>query len=132
MDATTLVTAEGGVITHFVLGPTTFNKLAKSMQNRIDYVEQETDVGIGINGFRIRGQDSMVYFDNAMEEGISYGFNIEEVEIQYAGKDFCYLEETDGLPFRRVAGFDLWRSELVSCWNFILPAPGHAVVLFNL
>lgn len=132
MDATTLVVSEGGSPTHFVLGPNTFNKLAKSMQNRIEYVEQETDVGIGINGFRIRGQDAMVYFDNACEEGISYGFNIEEVEIRYAGKDFCYLIEDDGLPFRRVAGSDLWRSELVSCWNLIFPAPGHGVVIFNL
>lgn len=132
MDACTLVTAEGGEVSHFVLGPTTFNRLAKSMQNRIDYVEQETDIGIGIPGFRIRGQDAMVYFDSAMEEGTSYGFNIDEVELRYAGKDLCYLVEDDGLPFRRVAAVDEWLSELVSCWNLILPAPGHGVNLFNL
>jgi hypothetical protein len=132
LDATTLVVAEGGNPSHFVTGPNTFNKLAKSMQNRIDYVEQETDVGIGIPGFRIKGQDAMVYFDNACEEGVSYGYNIEEVEIRYAGKDFVYLEEADGLPFRRVAGSDLWRSDLVACWNLIMPAPGHGVVITNL
>lgn len=132
LDGNTLVDSEGGVVTHYVCGPDTHNKLAKSMQNRIQYVEQETDVGIGINGFRINGSDAMIYSDSACEEGVAYGFNIDEVEIRYAGRDLVYLEEEDGMQFRRVAGSDLWRSELVSCCNLILPAPGHAVVIYNL
>lgn len=132
MDAATLVSAEGGTLTHVVTGPTTYNRLAKSMLNRYDNVEYETDVGVIVDGLRIKGQDAMIYADNAMEEGLAYGFNIDEVEIRYAGEDLCYMIEDDGLPFRRVAGSDEWLSELVSCWNLILPAPGHGVNIFNL
>ena len=133
LDGAELVDAEGGELTHYVCGPDTFNKIIKSMQNRVEYIEQETDVGIGIKGFQLMGYgDPMVYSDSACPEGIAFGFNVEEIEIRYAGKDFVYLEETDGLMFRRVLGSDLWRSELVSSWNLILPAPGHAVQVFNL
>ncbi len=132
MDAESLVDAEGGNLTHFVMGRSTFNKLAKSMQNHIEYAEIETDIGIGIPGFRLKGSDAVFYWDSACEEGIAYGFNIEEVEIRYANEDLFTLEETDGLMFRNVPGLDLWRSNIVTCSQLIVPAPGHAVVIYNL
>lgn len=133
MDGSTLVSAEGGEVSHYVMGPETYNKIAKSLAGRIEPIEMSGDVGIGVKGFRLKdGSGAMFYSDNACEEGLSYGYNIEDIEIRYAGEDFCYLEQKDGMTFRRVAGQDLWRAELVSCWNFILPAPGQAVVIFNL
>lgn len=132
MDAGTLVTAEGGQISHFVMGPSTFNRLAKSMQNHVEYAEIQTDMGIGIPGFRLRGQDAIMYYDSACEEGVSYGFNIDEIEIRYAGPDLMYLEQQDGLTMREVGGSDLWRARLVTCSDLILPAPGHAIGISNL
>jgi hypothetical protein len=133
LDGCSLIDSEGGQASHIVMGPDTYNKLVKSMQNRVHYVETKTDVGVGINGFRINGYgDPMVYSDSACEEGRAYIFNIEDLDLRYAGEDLMYLEETDGLMFRRVQGEDLWRAEVVTANNLILPAPGHACHVFNL
>jgi hypothetical protein len=132
MDAEALVDAEGGQLSHWVCGRLTFNKLAKSMQNHIEYAEIKDEFPIGIPGFRMKGSDAVVYWDSACEEGVAYGFNIDEVEINYAGEDLMYVEEFDGLMFREIPGTDNWRARLVTCSDFILPAPGHAVNLFNL
>lgn len=132
MDGNALVQGEGGEITHFVMGRDTYNKLAKDLSNDIEYCDIMTDVGIGVAGFRLNGSDAVFYWDSACEEGISYGYNIEEIEIRYAGEDLFTLVDDEGLMFRRVAGSDLWRSELVTCSQLIMPAPGHAVVIYNL
>lgn len=132
MDSDAQVDAEGGKVTHYVMGRETFNKLAKSMSNHIEYCEISTDIGIGIPGFRMNGSDAVFYWDNAAEEGISYGYNIEEVEIRYAGEDLFTLEEGDGMTFRRVPGADQWRAEIVTCSQFILPAPGHGICVTGL
>jgi hypothetical protein len=132
LDADALVEGEGGEVSHYVLGSDTFTKLAKSLTGKIEYTEQQIDVGIGISGFKMTGSGAMFYKDPAMEEGVSYGFNVDEVELRYAGKEFCYIEDKDGLTFRRVGGFDLWRTDLVSCCNLIIPAPGHCVNVFGL
>lgn len=132
MDAEAAVDAEGGQLSYFVMGRDTFNKLAKSMQNHVEYAEIQPEMGIGIPGFRLRGSDAVFYWDSACEEGVSYGYNIEEIEIQYAGADLFYLEQLDGLTYREVSGLDLWRARIVTCSDLIMPAPGHSVVLFNL
>lgn len=132
MDAEAMVDSEGGQISHWVVGRDTFNKLAKSMQNHIEYAEIQDEMPIGIPGFRMKGSDAVVYWDSACEEGRAFGYNIEEIEIDYAGKDLMYIEEFDGLMFREVAGTDTWRSRLVTCSDFIAPAPGHMVHLFGL
>lgn len=132
MDANALVQGEGGEITHFVMGRDTYNKLAKSMSNHIEYCEIQTDIGIGVSGFRLNGSDAVFYWDAACEEGISYGFNIEEIEIRYAGEDLFTLVDDEGLMFRRVAGADRWLSEIVTCSQLIMPAPGHGIAIFNL
>lgn len=133
MDAEALIDAEGGKATHFVMGRDTFNKLSKSMSTHIEYCEMMDDMPIGIKGFTLKGSDAVFYWDSACEEGFAYGFNIDEVELNYAGPDIMYIEQqVDGLIFREVAGTDYWRSRLVTCSNLILPAPGHQVVVFNL
>lgn len=132
LDADMLVNAEGGQTTHYTLGPTTFNKVVKSLANKVQYVEMQTDVGIAVPGFKLAGSDAMFYYDSAIEEGISFGWNIEEVDLRFAGDDLLYIEQTDGLMFREVSGSDVWRSRLVSCWNLVMPTPGHAVQVFNL
>lgn len=132
LDADMLVQAEGGMVTHYTMGPLTYNKMVKSLSNRIQYVEMMTDVDIAVAGFKLPGSDAMFYADNACDEGISFGWNIEEVDLRYAGDDLLYIEQTDGLMFREVAGSDVWRSRLVSCWNLVMPAPGHAVQVFGL
>lgn len=133
MDAEAQVGAEGGKVTHWVMGRETFNKLAKSMQNHIQYAEiTGEDIEIGIPGFTLAGSDAVFYWDNACEEGFSYGFNLDEIEIRYAGNDLFYVEQQDGLTYREVAGSDLWRARIVTCSDLILPAPGHAINLFNL
>lgn len=134
LDACSLVGSEGGMTTHIVMAPDTYNKLVKSMQNRIQYVEMKTEYGFGIPGVRIQGGsgDPIVYSDPASDEGVAFLYNLDEVELRYAGKDLLYLEEQDGLMFRRVAGVDEWLSELVSACNLIVPAPGHAAIVFNL
>lgn len=132
MDAESAVDAEGGQLSYFVMGRDTFNKLAKSMQNHVTECEIQPEQGIGIPGFRLRGSDAVFYWDSACEEGIAYGYNIEEIEIRYAGPDLVYLEQLDGLTYREVSGLDLWRARLVTCSDLIMPAPGHSVVLFNL
>lgn len=132
MDAEAAVDSEGGKLSHFVMGRDTFNKLAKSMQNHVEYAEITTDMGIGIPGFRLRGSDAVFYWDSACEEGVAYGFNIEEVELLYANNDLVKVEQTDGLTFREVAGTDNWKCRLVTCSDFTMPAPGHAVVVYNL
>lgn len=132
MDAEALVDAEGGRLTHFVMGRNTFNALAKSMSNHIEHAEEETEVGIGISGFRLKGSDALFYWDSACEEGVAYGFNIDEVEYNYAGDGLLYIDKTDGMTFRKVQGSDLWRTDMVTCGNLIMPAPGHAVVVYNL
>jgi hypothetical protein len=80
----------------------------------------------------MNGSDAVFYWDNACEEGLSYGFNIEEVEIRYADEDLFTLEQKDGMTFRRVPGVDAWRAEIVTCSQFIMPAPGHAIVVSGL
>jgi hypothetical protein len=132
MDAEAQVDAEGGKLSHVVMGRETFNKLAKSMQNHVEYAEITSDIGIGIPGFTLKGSDAVFYWDAACEEGIAYGFNIEEVELLYAGGDLIKLEQTDGLTFREVAGTDNWRARILTCSNFTMPAPGHAICIFNL
>lgn len=132
MDSDALVEGEGGEISHYVMGTDTFTKLAKSLTGKIEYCDIMTDVGIGLKGFTMTGSGAIFYKDPACEEGVAYGFNLEEFEILYAGKDFCSIINDDGLMFRRVAGSDLWRAELVACFNTSLPAPGQAVVVYNL
>jgi hypothetical protein len=133
MDMETLVDAEGGKLSHIVMGRETFNKLSKSMSTHIEYCEITDDMPIGIPGFRVKGSDAVVYWDSACEEGFAYGYNIEEVSLEYAGPDVLYIEEqVDGLIFREIAGTDNWRTRLAWCLNFIMPAPGHAVVGYNL
>jgi hypothetical protein len=133
MDADTAVNSEGGQCSHYVCGPNTFNKLAKSMATHIEHVTMEVDeMPIGIQGFRIKGSDAIVYWDNACEEGNAFGFNIDEVELRYAGKALMYIEEYDGLFYREVAGTDNWKARLVSSPQLVLPAPGHGINLFNL
>lgn len=132
LDADAVVEGEGGEVSHYVMGSDTFTKLAKSLTGKIEYENSEIDVGIGIKGFRMTGSGALFYKDPACEEGVAYGFNVDETSIDYAGKDFAYIEDKDGLTFRRVPGQDLWRTDIVSCFNLIVPAPGHCVNVFNL
>jgi hypothetical protein len=132
MDGNGQVDAEGGQITHWVMGRDTFTKVCKSLSNHIEYCDITTDVGIGIPGFRLNGSDAVFYWDSACEEGLAYGFNIDEIELRYAGEDLFTLETGDGMTFRRVPGFDAWRAEIVTCSQLIMPAPGHSVVVFGL
>ncbi len=131
-DATVLIDSEGGTATHGVMGPDTFGKTLKSLSNRIQYVDYKTDVGVVVPGFRIPGNDTMFYSDGACPEGLSYLFNTDELELRYAGKDLLSIVDDDGLTIRRVAGSDDWRVELVSSPQIIMPAPGHAAVVYNL
>jgi hypothetical protein len=132
MDAEAFVDAEGGQLTHIVMGRLTFNKLAKSMSNHIDQVEIQDEHPIGIPGFRMKGSDAVFYWDTACEEGQAFGFNIDEISLEYAGKSLMYVEEYDGLFFREVSGTDNWKTRLISSPQLILPAPGHAINVFNL
>jgi hypothetical protein len=134
MDGFAQVKAEGGLITHVPMGPLTYNKVCKSMNNHLDVCEITRDIGMGIPAVRLRGSDAVFYEDSACEEGNALGFNIEELSVEYAGKDLFYIERgLDGNMFREVAGTDSWRARLVTSSDLVVPAPSQNLLhVFNL
>ena len=134
LDLSALIDAEGGSSTHCVMGPDTYNKLVKSLLNKT-YVDITTDdPKIGFKGIMIQGAsgDITCFSDSACPEGIAYMFDISEIELRYAGKDLVTIDETDGLMVRKVAGADDFMADLVTCCSLIVPAPGHAGVVYGL
>jgi len=135
LDMSADIDAAGGTTTHCVLGANTHAKLGKSLLNKtyLD-IEDMDGVKLGFKGLVIQGAsgDFLVYSDSAFAEGRARLFDIEDVGIQHTGDDLCFIDQTDGLMVREIAGTDDWGARVVSSWQFHVDAPGHAAVITNL
>lgn len=135
LDLSADIDAAGGTTTHAVLGSATHAKLAKSLLNKVYLdVEDMDGVKLGFKGIVIQGAsgDILVYSDSAFSEGRGRLFDIEDVGIQHTGDDLCFIDQTDGLMVREIAGTDDWGSRIVSSFQFHVDAPGHAGVVTDL
>ena len=135
LDTSADIDAQGGVMTHCVLGTKTHSKLVKSMLNKTYFDVEDIDgAPLGFRGVLLAGAsgDMLCYSDGAFPEGVAWQFSFDDVGIIHTGKDLITLEEKDGLQFREVAGSDDWMARLVSSWQFYCDAPGHAGVAYNL
>lgn len=134
LDGMALVGSEGGKTTHIVMGPNTYNKLVKTMNTKVfvDITTEHPD--IGFRGVSLTGGSGTadVFADPNCPEGDAYLINSDDWEIMYAGDDLVYVEESDGLMFRRVANADQWQTDIVTCCALVCQAPGHQGHVYNL
>jgi hypothetical protein len=135
LDMSADIDAAGGTTTHCVLGSSTHAKLAKTLLNKV-YMDMEDMDGVklGFKGIVIQGAsgDFLVYSDSAFAEGRARLFDVEDIGIQHTGDDLCFIDQTDGLMVREIAGSDDWGARVVSSWQFHVDAPGHAGVVTGL
>lgn len=134
LDGMALVGSEGAKTTHIVMGPNTYNKLVKTISTKV-FVDIETETpGVGFRGIRVTGGSGTadVFADPNCPEGSAYLINIENWSLMYAGDDLVYVDETDGLMFRKVSGEDTWQTDLVCCAALVCDAPGHQCHVYNL
>jgi hypothetical protein len=135
IDMSSDIDAAGGTTTHCVVGSNTWAKLNKSLLNKVYLnVEDMNGVDLGFKGIVIQGAsgDFLVYSDSAFAETRARLFDIEDVGIMHTGNDIVFLEQTDGLTVREVAGSDDWQARVVSSWQFHVDAPGHCGVVTDL
>jgi len=135
LDMSADIDAAGGTTTHCVLGANTYAKLAKSILNKTYFdIEDMDGVKLGFKGIVIQGPsgDFVCYSDSAFAEGRARLFDVEDVGIQHTGDDLCFIDQTDGLMVREIAGTDDWGARVVSSFQFHVDAPGHAGVVTDL
>jgi hypothetical protein len=135
LDVSADIDAEGGTTTHCVLGANTHAKLGKSLLNKTYMdIEDMDGVKLGFKGIVIQGAsgDFLVYSDSAFQETRARLFDVEDVGIQHTGDDLCFIDQTDGLMVREIAGTDDWGARVVSSFQFHVDAPGHAAVVTDL
>ena len=135
LDMSADIDAAGGTTSHCVIGANTHAKLVKSLLNKTYMdVEDMDGVKLGFKGIVVQGAsgDMLVYSDSAFAEGRARLFDIEDVGIQHTGDDLVFIDQTDGLMVREVAGSDDWAARVVSSWQFHVDAPGHCGVVTDL
>lgn len=135
LDMSADIDAAGGTTTHCVLGSGSHAKLAKSLLNKVYMdIEDMDGVKLGFKGIVIQGAsgDFMCYSDSAFSDGRARLFDVEDVGIQHTGEDLVFLDQTDGLVVREIAGTDNWGARVVSSWQFHVDAPGHCGVVTGL
>ena len=135
LDMSADIDAAGGTTSHCVLGANTHAKLGKSLLNKTYMdIEDMDGVKLGFKGIVIQGAsgDFLTYSDSAFAEGRGRLFDVEDIGIQHTGDDLCFIDQTDGLMVREIAGSDDWGARVVSSFAFHVDAPGHAGVVTDL
>jgi hypothetical protein len=119
---------EGGKLSHYFTSHPQWLQLEYSQGSRVQYVDYESEVGIGFRGIRVNGPKGpiSVFADVNCPNDVAYGLQMDTWELASLGPVPHFLDE-DGNKMLRESNADAYEIRLGYYGNFACYAPGYNV-----
>jgi hypothetical protein len=129
LDADSVVTREGGALTHFFVSPKKWASLAKAMGSRVRY-QNASNGKIGFSSIAIAGMqgDIQVVADRSVPENRIFGVTMDTLELASDGK-LVRLIDDDGMTMLRSYNSDAVEVRTVSRAQLLCHAPSHNIAI---